>query len=438
MSYNRDRSRSRGRGGGSWKDDKKEGVAEAAKSGSSEQEIVSVAIRQLPGEIRERLEKLFEEGLLKEGDLDLRSITVFASLNEGLQARVMNHMESERIYVANARSKSGFMIATCDKAKTGCLDARGLGAIDPWRTALVAMATPKQRQIELKTERDWLDEHEDKDNIKIHVDVSSVESELGVPSVTVELPLTESSSAIKAKLVAMGIRSLPPNRMKFHTESVGFLKDRHSFAFFNFADGVTIALSERKRAGNRFRKDHTVMPKRPKTQPAPGEAPSPVDALKTLAAAKPGGLPTLPGLPGLPKLPGMPGLPGLGTLPGLGGTLPGLGATGLAGLPGLAKGGLPGMPGLPGLPGLPGMPGLAGKAPGLPDIGGLLGKAGSPIGMSMPAGLPPGMSMPGSGNDPMLAMKAALDKMKAAGAPPALPTSLMGENAGATSKAAMP
>merc|ERR1719401_1517855 len=103
----------------------------------------------------------------------------------------MTHMEGERIYVANARSKSGFLIATCDKAKTGCLDARGLGAIDPWRTALVAMATPKQRMIDLKPERDWLDE--DKENIKIHVDVSSVENELGVPSVTVELPLTETS-----------------------------------------------------------------------------------------------------------------------------------------------------------------------------------------------------------------------------------------------------
>merc|ERR1712151_1071631 len=93
----------------------------------------------------------------------------------------------------------------------------------------------------------------------------------------------------------------------------GFLKDRHSFAFFNLADGVKLVLSERKRAGNRFRKDHTVMPKRPKTQPAPGEA-SPVDALKNLAAGKatgpaPGG--ALPaGLPGLPKLPGLPGLPG--------------------------------------------------------------------------------------------------------------------------------
>merc|ERR1719414_1030928 len=178
MPRSRSRSRSNRRGGRDDRGtdrDKREGVTDAAKSGNSEQEIVSVAIRQLPTDIRERLEKLFEEGLLKEGDLDLRSITVFASLNEGLQARVMNHMETERIYVANARSKSGFMIATCDKAKTGCLDARGLGAIDPWRTALVAMATPKQRMIDLKSERDWLDEHEDKDNIKINVNVSCVE-----------------------------------------------------------------------------------------------------------------------------------------------------------------------------------------------------------------------------------------------------------------------
>merc|ERR1719384_1367239 len=124
------RSRSRGRRTDDDEPPSRKEMAETGKSGSSEQEIVSVAIRQLPADIRERLEKLFEEGLLKEGDLDLRSVTVFASLNEGLQARVMNHMENERIYVANARSKSGFLIATCDKAKTGCLDARGLGAVD--------------------------------------------------------------------------------------------------------------------------------------------------------------------------------------------------------------------------------------------------------------------------------------------------------------------
>mmetsp|Transcript_78211 Transcript_78211/g.198769 ORF Transcript_78211/g.198769 Transcript_78211/m.198769 type:complete len:496 (+) Transcript_78211:122-1609(+) len=375
----RSRSRSRGRGG---KD-----VQEAARGGSSEQEIVSVAIRQLPPDIRERLEKLFEEGLLKEGDLDLRSITVFASLNEGLQARVMNHMEGERIYVANARSKSGFLIATCDKAKTGCLDARGLGAIDPWRTALVAMATPKQKQVDLKPERDWLDQHEEAGPIKIQVTLgSAVEAELGVPSVTVELPLTETSSAIKAKLVAMGVKAIAQNKMMLRTDPVGFLKDRHSFAFYNFKNGVSVALSERKRGGSRFRADHTVMPKRPKTQSAPDSSPaaspspaqSPLDALRHMTAqgAK------MPAMPNMPKLPGMPGLPGLPSL----GTAP----TGLSGLPGGLFGSkMPAMPGMPGLPGL----NFGGMAPGGMSPGALAPpKLG---GLGLPPGLP--LSMPGAG-----------------------------------------
>lgn len=366
------------------KEDRKEGVAEAAKSGSSEQEIVSVAIRQLPGDIRERLEKLFEEGLLKEGDLDLRSITVFASLNEGLQARVMNHMENERIYVANARSKSGFLIATCDKAKTGCLDARGLGAIDPWRTALVAMATPKQKMIDLKPERDWLEKHDEGAIIKIHVNVQIVESELGVPSVTVELPLSETSAAVKAKLVAMGVKKIPANRMKLHTDPVGFLKEGHTFAFYNLSDGVTLALSERKRAGVRFRADHTAMPKRPRTQPQPGEPASAVDALQKLVNSAP----KLPALPALPKLPG---LPAPGTLPGPGLPLtlpgasppPGLGGSGPGGMASLFQGTGPG-----GMAAL-----LAGSGPGAMTalLQGM--RPPTPGGMTLPGG----MQLPGGG-----------------------------------------
>jgi len=444
MRDGRSRSRSRRRDRG---DDRN--VAEAAKSGSSEQEIVSVAIRQLPSDIRERLEKLFEEGLLKEGDLDLRSITVFASLNEGLQARVMNHMEGERIYVANARSKSGFLIATCDKAKTGCLDARGLGAIDPWRTALVAMATPKMKLIDLKPERDWLEDHDEGAVINIQVNLgSNVEGELGVPSVTVQLPLTESSAAVKAKLVAMGVKSVPSNKMMLHSEVVGFLKDRYSFAFYNFKDGVAISLSERKRAGSRLRPDHTVMPKRPRAQSAPPAAaapapaaaatPSPMDALNnfgTAPAAKlptlptvggtapAGGLPSLPGaLPGLPTLPtGLPNLPGLPNFAGLpGGTIPGaalpkLGAPGLLG--GLGTGPAPGLGGA--------FPGFNGTNP-LASMMGDLAKAKAPLpvglpGFTMPnlgdlakAGGLPGLPPPGA--DPKAAAMAFMAKM--GGAPP--------------------
>jgi hypothetical protein len=349
-----------------------EEVSKLAKEGNSESDIVNVAIKQLPGKIRERLEKLFAEGLLKENDLDLRSITVFASLNEGLQDRVMTHMENERIYVANARSKSGFLIATCDKAKTGCLDARGLGAIDPWRSALVAMATPKQKMIDLEPERDWLDKY-GTDPIKLHVNLGACEKEVGMPRVTVEVPLDDTAQAIKSKLSSLGVESIKVNNMKLHNDTVGFLKDRYTLAFYNLLDGAEVELSKQKRAGVKFRKDHAVPLKRPRTQER--QAGAALDALKKDglpdARAKAGGLPGLPGLPSLPGFGKAGGLPGLPSLPGLGGTSPG----GLAGLAGLPK--FPGMPGLGGLPGMPkagGMPDLAAmaKLPGMPDLSAML------------------------------------------------------------------
>jgi len=419
MGDRRDRSRSRGRG-----DD----VSKLAKEGNSESDIVNVAIKQLPAKIKDRLEKLFEEGLLKENDLDLRSITVFASLNEGLQDRVMTHMENERIYVANARSKSGFLIATCDKAKTGCLDARGLGAIDPWRSALVAMATPKQKMIDLEPERDWLDKY-GTDPIKLHVNLGVAEKEVGMPRVTVELPLTDTAAAVKSKLASMGIESIPVNKMKLHTERVGYLKDRYSLAFYNLNDGVELELSVNKRAGVKFRKDHAVPLKRPKTQERQAAAAPAAAAADQAAKAKAalGGLPGLPGLPSLPGLPGLPSLPSLGgakapglpSLPGLpGGGLPGLlGKVGLPGMtmPGLSMPGLGGtMPGLGGMPKLPsfgagGMPGPGGmplpkmpdlsampKFPGLPDLAAMAKLPGMPDLQAMMAKLP-GMGLPKAG-----------------------------------------
>jgi hypothetical protein len=342
-----------------------EEVSKLAKEGNSESDIVNVAIRQLPGKIRERLEKLFSEGLLKENDLDLRSITVFASLNEGLQDRVMTHMENERIYVANARSKSGFLIATCDKAKTGCLDARGLGAIDPWRSALVAMATPKQKMIDLEPERDWLDKY-GSDPIKLHVILGSCEKEVGMPRVTVEVPLNECAAAIKSKLSSLGVESIPVNAMKLHNDIVGYLKDRCSLAYYNLLDGAELTLSKRARAGVKFRKDHAIPLKRPRTQER--QAGAALDA--PLAKAKAGGL---PGFPGLPSMPGLPGFGKAGGLPGLPGGAAGLaglpkmpGMTGLAGMPGLAKAG-----GLPDLAGMPNFTAMA-KLPGMPDLSAML------------------------------------------------------------------
>eukprot|EP00746_Dinoflagellata_sp_MGD_P000313 gnl/MRDRNA2_/MRDRNA2_100556_c0_seq1.p1 gnl/MRDRNA2_/MRDRNA2_100556_c0~~gnl/MRDRNA2_/MRDRNA2_100556_c0_seq1.p1 ORF type:complete len:462 (+),score=145.78 gnl/MRDRNA2_/MRDRNA2_100556_c0_seq1:89-1474(+) len=279
----RSRSRSRGKDGGD------------PGPSSAETDVVEVALKQLPGEIYQRLMKLFEEGLLKKGDLDLRSVTVFASLNEGLQGRVMNHLEGERIYVANARSKSGFLIAACDKAKTGCLDARGLGAIDPWRSALVAMATPKIEQVELVPEKEWLDTN-GSDPVKITVNVSICEAEVGMPMVTMELPLTETSAAVKCKLTAMGITSIPVHKMKLLNENVGFLKDRFTLAYYNLMGGAALELQKRGRGGAKLRKDHTVAPKKPKTYLKSKES-SPLDALKALVAGGKAGMPGKAGAP---------------------------------------------------------------------------------------------------------------------------------------------
>jgi len=263
-----------------------------APPSSAETDVVDVALKQLPGEIYQRLMKLFEEGLLKKGDLDLRSVTVFASLNEGLQGRVMNHLEGERIYVANARSKSGFLIAACDKAKTGCLDARGLGAIDPWRSALVAMATPKMEQIELVPEKEWL-ETTGTEPVKLTVNVSCCEAEVGMPMVTMELPLTETSAAVKCKLTAMGITSIPVHKMKLLNENVGYLKDRFSLSYYNLMDGASLELQKRGRGGCKMRKDHTVAPKKPKTYLKTKEE-SPLEALKKLVSGSGKGAPPNP------------------------------------------------------------------------------------------------------------------------------------------------
>jgi hypothetical protein len=278
----------------------------------------------------------------------------------------------------------------------------------------VALATPKQKIHELKPERDWLDDHDDKGggDIKIKVNTGSAEKEIGEGTVEVEVPMNETVSAVKAKLTAMGIKSIPANRMKLHTDPVGFLKERYTFAYYNIADGVSLTLSERKRAGTKFRKDHTVMPKRPKTQ-APSEATgggfgaSPMDALKALGAPPAGaklpafpGLPKLPGmsLPGLPGLPGMPALPGMPKLPGFPGSMP------MPSLPGLAGAGLPGLPKMPGLPGLPALPGLGGAPgglPGLPDFKADPKMAAMAAMMADMAkakgGMPPGLMPPGLG-----------------------------------------
>merc|ERR1712072_1629326 len=101
----------------------------------------------------------------------------------------------------------------------------------------------------------------------------------------------------------MGIESVPVNKMKLHNDTVGFLKDRYTLAFYNLQDGAELDLTARARGGLKFRKDHAVPLKRPRTQERQAAAAA-GDAAKAAAGKAPG----LPGLPGLAGLPGLPGL----------------------------------------------------------------------------------------------------------------------------------
>merc|ERR1719389_600629 len=137
-------------------------------------------------------------------------------------------------------------------------------------------------QIDLVAEKDWL-ENNGSDPVKLTVNVAICEAEVGMPMVTMELPLTETSAAVKCKLTAMGISSIPVHKMKLLNENVGYLKDRHTLAYYNLMDGASLELQKRGRGGAKLRKDHTVAPKKPKTYLKSKES-SPLDALKALVA----------------------------------------------------------------------------------------------------------------------------------------------------------
>merc|ERR1712048_1228122 len=99
----------------------------------------------------------------------------------------MFYWEQERIFFAHSRSKSGFLVSVCDKARQGILDVRGFGTVDPWKVHLLAMATPKRELIELLPENIWIESHGEHP-IPFHVDVT-IDTQIGVNVITVGVPL---------------------------------------------------------------------------------------------------------------------------------------------------------------------------------------------------------------------------------------------------------
>lgn len=202
----------------------------------------------LTADVQLRLRRLVEEGLLKQGDFDLESMTQLANLVADLQDRVLTFLDNNRVYLINSRSKSGFLVSACEKARKGALDQKGYGAKDPWRDLLLQIAKPKPPQINLVPEKEWAERLKGPQEFFIDSSADSV----GVPSFRIWLQLMQTVAEVKDKLADVGL-TMPVSKMRVKEATVGFLRDERTLAFYNLRAGSKLLLVLKRRAGRRSR-----------------------------------------------------------------------------------------------------------------------------------------------------------------------------------------
>eukprot|EP00397_Hematodinium_sp_SG-2012_P052861 GEMP01062763.1.p1 GENE.GEMP01062763.1~~GEMP01062763.1.p1 ORF type:complete len:261 (+),score=59.77 GEMP01062763.1:70-852(+) len=222
---------------------------------------VDSAIRALPTNTARRLNKLFSDGAMRKNDLDVKSVMILAALQEPLQQKVMGHLEAERVFLSNSRSKAGFLVSACEKAKQGALDVRGFGAIDPWKAHLNTKSLGKRTSsmaaaINLENEMEFLDRVGDTALCLIVVNCEKDEGS-AQPTITLNVPWTTLVGEVKAQLSQQGV-TLTPNKIKLKDSILGFLKDKYTLAYYNLAKGTTLVLEKKDRGGVRFKKDQSM------------------------------------------------------------------------------------------------------------------------------------------------------------------------------------
>lgn len=218
----------------------------------AESELGKEAIGKVKASLSEdvyvRFQRFVHEGLLKQGDFDLEALVHLANLGADLQDRVLTYLDNNRIYLVNSRSKSGFLVAACEKARKGSLDEKGFGATDPWREYLLRVARPKPLQISLVPETEWAEQVKGPQEFFIDASADSV----GVPNFRIWLQLLQTVAEVKGKLADVGLM-MPPSKMRLKEASVGFLRDERTLAFYNLKAGSTLLLVLKRRAGHRRR-----------------------------------------------------------------------------------------------------------------------------------------------------------------------------------------
>lgn len=208
----------------------------------------------LPEETRTRLNRLVDEGTVRAGDFDAESLLKLTALPEALQDRVMNYMETDRVFLINSRSKSGFLVAAVDRARNGCIDVLGLGTPDPWKEYLNALATPKRTLIDLVPEDVWLAQNPG--FVRMTLNVSADEG-LGVSTVTLGMAPTRTVLDVKQLLARLGV-TIPERKMRLREQRLGVLRDDRTLAFYNMPEECSLQLVRQQRGGVRLRKDQSV------------------------------------------------------------------------------------------------------------------------------------------------------------------------------------
>ncbi|CAJ1355215.1 unnamed protein product [Effrenium voratum] len=170
------------------------------------------------------------------------------SLKPDLQDRVLTYCENNRIFLLNSRSKSGYLVAACEKARRGALDERGIGTVDPYRDYLLGMARPRRELIDLVPEEEWM-QHSDPEAAQLIFDVKA-DPEIGVSTLRLALKLQHSVRSVKERLAAVGVK-IPVQKMRLKEARVGFLRDERTLAYYNLSSGCKMQLVLKRRAGRR-------------------------------------------------------------------------------------------------------------------------------------------------------------------------------------------
>lgn len=211
------------------------------------EEQAKLVAAALSDDIRARLQQMVKEGLVKEGDFDLHAMSIFSALNPDLQDRVLSYCDTNKIYMTNARSKSGFLVAACEKARKGSLDARGFGTVDPYKEYLLTIAKPKREWVDLVPEQQWLEQTTDAQEVIFDV---RVDPEAGVSAIRLCLQLDRTVRSVKERLAAVGVH-MPVQKMKLREASIGYMRDERTLAYYNLKSGSKVQLVAKQRGGRR-------------------------------------------------------------------------------------------------------------------------------------------------------------------------------------------